>query len=171
MSEEQPIVNRVASSGLITFDLEKYYLPGDRVQLDLAKQLHEGLILREADFRQFIKSTDWSVYAGKVVAVYCSVDAIIPHWAYMLVTIALQPFAKKARVGSLEQLEIQLLVEELERVNWHDFQNKKLVVKGCGHYPIPQAIYALVAEKLRPVAASIMFGEPCSTVPLFKALK
>lgn len=166
--EDKEIINRVAGSGLRTFDLEALYQPGERVWLDISDRLHEGLILREKEFRSWLKEHSWSAYTDKFVAIGCSSDAIIPTWAFMLLGVALQPFAKKVVYGNLEELERVLFREVLERVDWEEFRNAKVVVKGCSKVDVPVEAYVEVASRLRPVAASIMFGEPCSTVPLFK---
>lgn len=168
MNMDDEIINRVASSALVTFDLEKYYVPGERVVIDIKEQLYEGLILREKEFRQFIREHDWSSYQNKFVAITCTADAIVPTWAFMLVAIALEPFAKKFVFGSLQDLETRIFLEELEKVNWSEFRQAKVVVKGCSRVDVPTALYVEVIARIKPFAASIMFGEPCSTVPLFK---
>lgn len=168
MSEEKEIVNRVTTSSLITFDLEEYYRPGDRVLIDLKDQLFQGLILREKDLRDFIKSNDWSFYKDKFVAITCSADAVIPTWAYMLVAIALKPFAKAIEFGTLEKLEERLFEDALANVNWEQFRNAKIVVKGCSKVNVPASAYVKTVAALQPIASSLMFGEACSTVPLFK---
>jgi hypothetical protein len=168
MPEEKEIVNRVAGSSLITFDLEEYYQPGERVLVDLKDQLFQGLILREKDLRDFIKSNDWSFYKDKFVGITCSVDAVIPTWAYMLITIALKPYAKVIESGTLEKLEERLFEEALAKVDWEQFRNAKIVVKGCSKVNVPTSAYVKAVAQLQPVAASLMFGEACSTVPLFK---
>lgn len=158
----------MASSSLITFDLEEFYLPGDRVLIDLKDQLFQGMILREKDLRDFIKINDWSAYLDKLVAITCSADAVIPTWAYMLVAIALKPYAKAIEFGSLEKLEEKLFDDALEKVDWEQFRNSKIVVKGCSKVNVPASAYVKTVAKLQPLAASLMFGEACSTVPLFK---
>lgn len=168
---ENEIVNRVANSSLVTFDLEKYYTSGDRVLYDIKNDLFQELILKEKDFREHIRSNDWARFTGKFVAVTCSVDAVIPTWAYMLLTMALKPYAARVFFGSLEQLESNLFHEALAKVDWTRFKDAKVVIKGCSHLPVPVSAYTEVAEKLLPQAATIMFGEPCSTVPLFKRSK
>lgn len=168
MPEEKEIVNRVAGSNLITFDLEEYYQPGERVQFDLKDVLFQGLILREKDLRDFVKSNDWSLYKDKFVAITCSADAIIPTWAYMLVAIALKPYAKAIEFGTLEKLEERLFEEALSKVDWEKFRNAKIVVKGCSKVDVPASAYVKTVAELQPIAASLMFGEACSTVPLFK---
>jgi hypothetical protein len=168
MEAEDQIVNKIANSSLITFNLEEYYVPGDRILLDIKDQLYQGLILREKDFRDFIKAHNWSQYQNKFIAITCSADAIVPTWAYMLLTIALQPFAKKIVFGSLQELETLLYHEELAKVDWAKFKNAKVVVKGCSKVDVPIAVYVEATNRLKPLASSLMFGEPCSTVPLFK---
>ncbi|MBT1701151.1 DUF2480 family protein [Fulvivirgaceae bacterium PWU4] len=171
METEKEIVNRVASSSLVTFDLEEYYQPGERVLIDISDQLFQGLILREKDFRNFIRATDWSQYKNKFVAITCSADAIIPNWAYMLLTSALQPFAKTIVFGTLEDLETKIFFEQLSKIDWQQFSDKKIVVKGCSKVNVPAAVYVEATRLLMPCASSIMFGEPCSTVPVYKKPK
>jgi hypothetical protein len=170
MEAEDQIINRVSSSSLITFDLETYYTPGDRIILDIKDQLYQGLILKEKDFRTFIKNQDWSSFKKKYVAITCSADAIVPTWAFMLVAIALEPFASRVVFGTLEDLEIELFRSALDKVDWHVYENAKVVIKGCSKVEVPTALYVDVIEKLKPVASSLMFGEACSTVPLYKKL-
>jgi hypothetical protein len=171
MQSEDQIINRVANSAIVTFNLEDYYLPGDRVLIDIKEQLFEGLVLREKDFRQFIKNHDWPQYADKYVAITCSADAIIPHWAFMLVTLAVRSFAKHVVMGSLEELETELFRRTLSTIDWSQFKNSKIVVKGCSKVLVPAAVYVDVTRELQPFVSSLMFGEPCSTVPLFKRAK
>jgi hypothetical protein len=171
MSDKDVIINRVANSPLVTFDLEEFYHPGERVLLDIADQLYEGLILREKDFREWVKNTDWSVYKDKNVAVWCSVDAIIPTWAYMLLTTRLSPFAHTVVFGTLEDLEKSIYLNALNSVNLEKFRDKKIVIKGCGKYQVPDSAYVEITRLLTSVAASIMYGEACSTVPLYKKPK
>jgi hypothetical protein len=165
---EQEIINKVSNSSLITFDLEEYYQPGERALIDIKAQLYEGLILKEKDFREFIKSHDWSLYQNKFVAITCTADAIIPTWAYMLVAIALKPHAKIIEFGTLENLEAKLFQRALSKVNWSQFQNAKVVVKGCSKVNVPASAYVIVVTELQPIVSSLMFGEACSTVPLYK---
>jgi hypothetical protein len=171
MSEKDVIVNRVANSPLVTFDLEEYYHPGERVLLDIAEQLYKGLILREKDFRAWVKDTDWSVYKDKNVAVWCSVDAIIPAWAYMLLTTRISPFAHTVVFGTLEDLEKAIYQDALNSVDIEKFRDKKIVIKGCGKYQVPESAYVEITRLLTPVASSIMYGEACSTVPIYKKPK
>jgi hypothetical protein len=168
---ENEIINKVSQSGLITIDLEEYYLPGERVVFDIKNLLYEGLILREKDFREFIKNKDWSEYKDKYVSLICSADAIVPTWAYMLLATHLEPHAKKVVFGDLETLETILYNEVLGKINPTDYQDARIVVKGCGKLPVPKAAYVEIIRILRPVAKSIMYGEPCSTVPLYKKAK
>jgi len=171
MSGEEQIINKVANSALITFNLEDYYEPGDRVLLDIKDQLYEGLVLREKDFRDFIKIHNWAQYENKLIAITCSTDAIVPTWAYMLLAIALKPFAKRVIFGSLQELEIENYRIALSKIQWSDFKDAKIVIKGCSKVDVPVAIYVEVVNQLKPHAGSLMFGEPCSTVPLFKKSK
>jgi hypothetical protein len=167
MSNE--IINKVANSGLITIDLEEFYPKGERVLFDLKPLLFQELILKEKDFREFIKEHDWSGYKDKMVAITCTADAIVPTWAFMLVSIALEPFAKKIIFGNLATLEAILFSEVLKAINYTDYQDKRIVIKGCGNLPVSTNAYVELVRGLKPFAKSIMYGEPCSTVPLYKA--
>lgn len=164
----EEIVNRVANSPLITFDLADHYHTGERVVYDLKDNLFQGMILREKDFRAFVKEHDWSAYEGKNVALGCSVEAIVPVWAYMLLTLKLEPYVNMVVFGSLEELEGALFRQALSKINLQDFQDRPVVVKGCGDLPIPAAAYVEISRLLRPIAKTVMYGEPCSTVPLYK---
>ncbi|WP_234737140.1 DUF2480 family protein [Tellurirhabdus bombi] len=168
---ETEIINRVAKSGLQTLDLEDYYHTGERIVYDLKDNLYMGLILKEKDFRDFLKSHDWSQYAGKNVAITCSEDAIVPTWAYMLLTLNLQPHANLVVYGSLQDLEEKLYFDAIAKIDIESFRDTKLVVKGCSKVPVPTAAYVEVTRLLQPVVQSLMFGEPCSTVPLYKRPK
>ena len=168
---EENIENKVAQSDLITIYLENHYPQGERVLIDIKDNLYQGIALKEKDFRVFVKSTDWSVYQDKYVALTCSIDAIIPVWAYMLLTSAIEPYAKKVVLGNLAELESVLFHEIVDRIDLNDYKDAKVVIKGCGELPIPDSAFVALIEKLRPVAASIMYGEPCSTVPLYKRKK
>ncbi len=162
------ITNRVSNSQLITFDLEEYYTPGERVVFDIKDFLFQNIILKEKEFRDSIKSHDWSQYLGKHVAIVCSADAIIPTWAFMLLSIAIQPYAKRVVFGNLDELETQLFYDALSKVNWEKYRDKKMIIKGCSKVVVPLSAYVEVTNRLRSIAGSIMFGEACSTVPLFK---
>jgi hypothetical protein len=165
----QEIINKVANSGLITIDLEEFYPKGERVLFDLKPLLFQELILKEKDFREFIKEHDWAGYKDKMVAITCTADAIVPTWAFMLVSIALEPFAKKIIFGSLATLEAILFNEVLKTINYSEYQDKRIVIKGCGNLPVSINAYVELVRGLKPFAKSIMYGEPCSTVPLYKA--
>jgi len=167
-AEDLEIVNKVANSALQVFDLEDYYPEGERVALDISGWLLEGFVLREKDFRETLKNYDWSQYTGKFVALQCSTDAIVPAWAYMLVTTYLHPVAKKVIQGSVEQLNVLIYQEILDSLNYELYTGKPVIIKGCSRKPVPQEAYTLATQKLLPFARSIMFGEACSSVPLFK---
>lgn len=162
------ILNRVANSNIITIDLEEFYDPSERVLIDIKDQLYQGLILREKEFRQYIKSTNWSEFQDKNVAINCTADAIIPNWAYMLLTSALKPFAKNLIFGTLEDLEASLFKSKILALDEMKYQNAKVVIKGCSKNKVPVSAYVEITNKLLPVVSSIMFGEPCSTVPVYK---
>ena len=165
---DQEIVNKVANSGLITIDLEELVDKGERVALDIKDQLFQGLLLREKDFRNFIAEHNWEQYRDKHVAVFCSTDAILPKWAFMLMAQALQPFAASVVYGSVEQLETMLYQKALAEINAEEYRDKRIVIKGCGDKDVPTFAYVELTRILTPVAKSIMYGEPCSTVPVFK---
>ncbi|AKD02442.1 DUF2480 domain-containing protein [Pontibacter korlensis] len=169
MSEE--IINRVAQSALVTLNLEELLHPGERVVYDIKDNLFQGLILREKDFRAFVKEHDWSQYEGKNVAITCSVDAIVPTWAYMLLASKLQNYANYYVFGDLEALEQALFQEAIAKIDMEEYRDAKVVVKGCGSVPVPTYAYVEAMRKLVPVASSVMYGEPCSTVPLYKKPK
>ncbi len=163
------IVNKIATSGLLTVNLEDFYLAGERVEFDLRPHLFQELILKEKEFREFVKTNDWSVYKNKFVAITCSADAIVPTWAYMLLSIAIQPHAAKIYFGNLQQMEEFLFIEQLSTINTEDYRDKRVVIKGCGDIPIPTNAFVMAARLLQPVVKSMMYGEPCSTVPLYKS--
>ena len=167
----EEIINKVENSGLITIDLGELYLPGERVLIDIKDQLFQELILREKDFREFIKSHDWSQYKEKYVALTCSADAIIPDWTWMLLASALEPFAKKIVFGSIDVLETVLFDEILSNFNGEQYRDARIVIKGCGDKPVPKYAYIELTRKLQPIVKSIMYGEPCSTVPVYKQRK
>ncbi|CAN5208951.1 DUF2480 family protein [soil metagenome] len=170
MSQNE-IINRVASSSLVTLNLEELSPSGEIVEIDLKDILYQGMILREKDLRDFIKSKNWDQYQNKNVAVLCSEDAVIPTWAYMLIGIALQPFALKVVFGNRMTLLSELFKESLSKVNWEQYKDAKVVIKGCSDVHVPESAYLEAATRLRPLASSILYGEPCSTVPLFKKPK
>jgi len=168
---EPLFVNRVASSGLITLNLEDFIHPGERVTYDIKDNLFHGLMLREKDFREFVKTHDWARYAGQNVAIVCSADAIVPTWAYMLLASKLQGHAYRYVFGDLAALEQSLFEEAIAGLNPENYRDAKVVIKGCGERPVPTFAYVAIMQRLLPVAASLMYGEPCSTVPLYKKPK
>jgi len=168
MEIQENFINKVANSGLITLNLEDYHHPGERIVYDIKENLFHGLMLREKDFREFIKTHDWSQYQGKNISVICSTDAIVPTWAYMLLANKLKPYANEVVFGSLETLEAILFSKAIAKINPDSFANERVVVKGCGDVDIPVSAYVEITNLLTPVVKSIMFGEPCSTVPVYK---
>ena len=162
------LVNKVANSGIITLDLEKYLPTGEMATFDLKDHLFMGLILKEKDFREALKNLDWTSYQNKNVAIICSVDAIIPVWAYMLVATYLQPVAKDIFTGSQAEMYKHLFLKNLSAIDTAQFTDQRIVVKGCGDVTIEGFAYAEITKLLKPVAKSIMYGEPCSTVPIYK---
>ena len=168
---EEGIVNKVQQSGLIEFNLEDYYPKGERVLFDIKNHLFQGLILKEKDFREFVKNEDWSKYKDKFVGLTCTADAIVPTWAYMLLATALEPFAKKVVFGDLKTLETILFNEALSKINPDNYKEQRVVIKGCSKLPVPESAYVELTRILRPIAKSIMYGEACSTVPLYKKPK
>ncbi|ARS41688.1 hypothetical protein CA265_19355 [Sphingobacteriaceae bacterium GW460-11-11-14-LB5] len=168
MEIQENIINKVANSGLITLNLEDFYHKGERVVYDIVDNLFHGLMLREKDFREFIKNHDWAQYQDKNVAIICSADAIVPTWAYMLLANKLKPYANEVVFGDLNTLEAVLFTKALAKINPQDYANERVVVKGCGDIEVPVSAYVEVTNLLTPVVKSIMFGEPCSTVPVYK---
>jgi hypothetical protein len=169
MSDE--IINRVASSPLITFNLEDYYHTGERVVYDIRQNLFQDLILKEKDFRAFVKDNDWQKYEDKNVAITCSSDAVIPTWAYMLLATKISPYANMVVFGNLEALEQALYQQVLEKIDLEQFRDQRIVVKGCSKVDVPVFAYVETIRLLQPLAKSIMYGEPCSTVPIYKVNK
>lgn len=168
MDIQENFVNKVAASGLITLNLETYLHQGERVVYDIKDNLFHGLMLREKDFREFIKNHDWSVYTEKNIAITCSADAIVPTWAYMLLANKMKPFANEVVFGTLETLEAVLFTKALSKIDLKTFEGERVVVKGCGDVELPVAAYVEITGLLTPVVKSIMYGEPCSTVPIYK---
>jgi hypothetical protein len=168
---EGEIVNRVANSDLVLINLEEYYDQGERVVYDVKDNLYQGLILREKEFRAFVKDNDWSVYSGKNVAIVCSEDAIVPSWAFMLLISKIEPFANHVVVGDLEHLDQALFQNALRAIDPASYKGAKVIVKGCSKYPVPLYAYGELTRMLRPFVQSLMYGEPCSTVPIYKAPK
>ncbi len=164
-------INRVAQSALTTLNLEELIHSGERVIYDIKDNLFHGLMLREKDFRAFVKENDWSAYAGKNVAIICSTDAIVPTWAYMLLASKLQGHANYYVYGNLEALEQALLQKAISEIDPEEYRDAKVVIKGCGQIPVPTYAYVEIMQKLLPVTSSLMYGEPCSTVPIYKKPK
>tara|TARA_B100000768_G_scaffold171182_1_gene178254 strand:+ start:939 stop:1448 length:510 start_codon:yes stop_codon:yes gene_type:complete len=169
MSDE--IINKVSNSKLINIDLEEFYPDGERVLFDIKDWLFEGIILKEKDFRASVKNHNWSCYKNAFVALTCSEDAIIPSWAYLLLASELSAFAKKVVVGNLELLETVLFQEVIQNLNIEPFKDKPIIIKGCAQKPIPSSAFTMLIQKLQPIAKTIMYGEACSTVPLYKRKK
>lgn len=162
------IINRIANSKLVTLNLEDYYPEGKRVVFDIKDWLFEGFVLREKDFRNQVAEFNWSQYQDCYVALTCSSDAIIPGWAYMLISIHLEPFSKKTVIGNLDSLETSIYQDILNNLNITEFKDKPIIIKGCSKKPVPQNAYIMLATKLKPITKSIMYGEACSSVPLYK---
>lgn len=165
---QENIVNKVAQSGLVTFDPASLYPSGDRVLYDIKDNLFHGLMLREKDFREFIREHDWTQYQDKNVAVTCSADAIVPTWAYMLLANKLVSYAKKVVFGDLNTLETVLFEEAISKMDLEKFRDQRIVIKGCGDIAVPESAYVSLTFRLTPVVKSILYGEPCSTVPVYK---
>ena len=161
-------VNKVAESGLITIDLENWYPKGEIAVLDLKDYLFMGMIVKEKEFRDTLKNTDWEIYRNKMVSVVCSVDAIIPSWAFMLVASYLQPVCKELALATPEEMRKQVFLRNIQSINSVDYKDQRVIVKGCGDTPIGDFAYLEITRILRPVVRSLMYGEPCSTVPVFK---
>tara|TARA_R100001039_G_C1844698_1_gene105102 strand:- start:753 stop:1268 length:516 start_codon:yes stop_codon:yes gene_type:complete len=168
---EKEIINRVANSKLEVLDLEDYYPQGKRQLLDIKDWLFEGFVLREKDFREYVKQHSWSQYQDQYIALTCSTDAIIPAWAYMLIVLELESISKKTIIGDLELLETAIYQDIINQLDVSPFKNKPVIIKGCSNKPVPKNAYLMITEKLKPVAKSIMYGEACSSVPLFKQQK
>lgn len=164
----EPIINKVAESGLITLDLVQYFPKGETAVFDLKDYLFMGMILKEKDYREALKAKDWSGYKDKNIALVCTADAIIPVWAWMLAATYLQPVAKELVMGDEKELHKTLFLKTLSAINVNEFEDKRVVIKGCGETPIPDYVYMEITRLLRPVVKSIMYGEPCSTVPVYK---
>lgn len=164
-------INKVSESGIITLDLEDYYPKEETAVFDMKDHLFMGLILKEKDFREAMKTLDLKVYEGKNIALTCTADAVIPVWAYMLVVSYLEPVAKSIVFGDSDFLHKTLFLQNIAKINVADYEDKRVVIKGCGELPITESAYMAITGLLRPVAKSIMYGEPCSTVPIYKKPK
>ena len=168
MEIQETFVNKVAQSGLVTLDPASFYPAGERVIYDIKDNLFMELMLREKDFREFVKGHDWSAYAGKNVGITCTADAIVPAWAYMLLANRMAPYAKEVVFGNAEVLETVLFEKEMNKVDFEQYRDQRIVLKGCGDIPVPTSAYVELTKRLTPIAKSLMFGEPCSTVPIYK---
>tara|TARA_B100000427_G_C15501086_1_gene592079 strand:- start:1408 stop:1917 length:510 start_codon:yes stop_codon:yes gene_type:complete len=162
------IVNRVEKSKLISIDLEDYYMPGERHQIDLKDWLVDELYLKEKEFRTAVKNHNWNKYKNAFVAINCSSNAVIPPWAYMLISTQLSSYAKKTVIGNLIDLEAKIFEDEIEKIDLSIFKDKSIVIKGCSNKKLPISIYYNLSSRLLPIAKSIMYGEACSAVPVFK---
>ncbi len=168
---QDEIINKVANSALEVFDLEDYYPMGIRTQIDISQWLIEGFLLKEKDFREALKNYDWAQFQNHFVAIHSSTDAIIPAWATILVTTYISTFAKKVVLGNLNDLETALFQEILPTLDYSKYQDKSVILKGCSKKPVPESAYIMAVQKLQPFAKSIMYGEACSAVPLYKKSK
>lgn len=165
---DENFVNKVSESGIITIDLEDFYPKDELVVFDMKDHLFMGLILKEKDFREAMKNLDLAPYTNKYVALTCTADAVIPMWAYMLVSSYLQPVAKDIVFGDADFLHKTLFLKNIEKINPADYKDQRVVIKGCGELAVSETAYVAITSLLRPVAKSIMYGEPCSTVPIYK---
>ncbi len=166
--KNKEIVNRVARSKLMTFDLEDYYPEGKRMVLDIKDWLHEGFILREKEFRNYISDHNWEQYKDVFVALSCSTDAIVPGWAYMLIATELQPYVKQLVIGDLQQLETTVYQTVIDNLDVSPFKDRPVIIKGCSNKPVPPNAYLWITGKLQPHVKSLRYGEACSSVPLVK---
>jgi len=162
------IINRVVDSGIKTINIESWKIEGERSVIDLGDHLYKGLVLRENEFRAYLKNTDWTSYQDHFVGIYCSLDAIIPNWAYMLLTSKLSGIAKKIVLGNKEELESQMIIDQIREMDLSEYENERVIIKGCSDEVISEKAYLELTVKLTPVVRSLMFGEPCSAVPVFK---
>ena len=168
---EEEIINKVANSVLEVFDLEDYYPKGIRTQIDISQWLYEGFLLKEKDFREALKEHNWAQYEDHFVAIHCATDAIIPAWASVLVTTYVAPFAQKVVLGSVSDLETSLYQDILSKIDYSKYHDKPVILKGCSKKPVPESAYVIAIQQLQQVAKSVMYGEACSAVPLFKKSK
>jgi len=165
------IINRIKNSKLVSIDLEDFYPIGERISFDIKDWLFEEAILKEKDFREHVKNHDWSVYKNSFVALHCSVDVIIPSWAFLLVTVNLSQYTNRIVVGDFKTIETVLFNEIISNLDIEQYRDKHVLIKGCSEKPIPETAYVQLAQKLVHVATSVMYGEACSSVPLFKNKK
>ncbi len=164
----EEIINKVANSKLKTLNLEDFYQEGERVVFDISEWLYQGIVLKEKDFRENAKKHNWSQYQNCFVALTCSTDAIVPGWAYLLITSYLTPFSKKVIVGDLTTLETILFAETLQNEDFSIYSNLPVIIKGCSNKPVPENAFVLLLQKLQPIVKSLFYGEACSSVPLYK---
>ena len=164
----EPLINKVADSGLITFDLTQFLNGKDIVLFDIKQYLFMELILKEKEFRASLLTTDWKAFQDKHVGIYCSIEAVIPMWANMLIASALEPYAKSIHFGNEDQVRADIILEGINKINTNDYKDQRMVIKGCGETPVSESAYIAITHKLKPVVKSIMYGEPCSTVPVYK---
>ncbi len=168
---DEVFINKVSESGIVTLDLEDFYPKEETVVFDMKDYLFMGLILKEKEFREAMKNLDLSPYKRKNISLTCSTDAIIPMWAYMLAASYLEPEANEVIFGDKEFLHKTLFLKNINKINAADYLDKRVVIKGCGELPISESAYVAITSLLRPVVKSIMYGEPCSTVPIYKKPK
>lgn len=164
----EPLINKVAQSGIITLDLEAFFPTEEILPLDIKNFLFRGLLLKELEFRANLKNVDWTAFQDKSVAVFCSSDAILPQWAYMLIVVYLQQVTKEIYFGTIAEVEQKLLLQNIQNMNVAQYQEERLIIKGCGTKALGGEAYLEITKKLKPVVKSLMFGEPCSTVPVYK---
>jgi len=164
----EEIINKVKNSGLVTLDLTDFLPKKEIVEVDLEKMLWQGLVLKEKDFRAFIATEDWSAYKDKIVAVHCSADAIVPTWAYMLIASSLSDHAAEIHYGTMDDARTRHISQKIAHLNELDYTDSRVVIKGCAEIPNPESLFLELTLKLRPVVTSLMYGEPCSTVPVYK---
>ncbi len=167
-SMSETIVNKVAESGIITLNLEDFLPKEEAFIFDIKDYLFMEMVLKEKDFREALKNLDWENYRGKNVGIICSADAIIPLWAYMLITAYLQPVANFVAVGDAGEIQKRILLNNINQINTNELEGARVVIKGCGDVKIGGDVYAEITRLLLPVVKSIMYGEPCSTVPVYK---
>lgn len=168
---QEEIINKVAASSLVVFDLEDYYKTGVRTQIDISQWLIEGFLLKEKDFREALKNHDWSQYQNHYIAINCSTDAILPAWASILVASYVAPYSKKVFLGNLSDLETSIYESELATIDFSQYKDKPVILKGCSKKPVPESAYILAIQKLQENAKSVMYGEACSAVPIYKSKK
>lgn len=164
----EPFINKVAESGLISLDLAQYIPTNEIIVFDIKPYLFMELILKEKDFRASLMTIDWAQFENKIVGIFCSTDAIIPMWANMLIVANLSPFAKSVYFGDENKIRELVLIDEIQKIDATSFTDQRVVVKGCSDSPVGESAFIAITQKLRPVVKSIMYGEPCSTVPVYK---